>query len=295
MTTFDFNTLKDNTFCIYDVKEGQADKIKWIMKELGIERFDKEESIYYFANSSGKNRYNEGRKENWNSYRIKTKETYRRTATLFLEEYAEWKTGSEEPIHYYTRFLGKKYAVHCKTQEEWDRVTKALDYTWHNNAFVNYKNIAITTKENCYCRVDFYKQEGCTILSVAEFFGEEEAPKRNIDIPDFKEISIDWKIDIEPKYEHFYGKSINERREECQKEFDKLIKPNKINKLMNTIKRVLRSKEDKALAYFELGTSNELNMEGKMEFLDFIYETGSVNKKEFLQKIVKAYDEVTKK
>ena len=70
-----------------------------------------------------------------------------------------------------------------------------------------------------------------------------------------------------------------------------IIKPNIIKKTMNTIKKVLRSKEDKALAHFDLGTSKELNLNGRTEFTDFIYETGKTDKVEFLKKIVKAYEE----
>ena len=200
--TFDFKTLKDNTFCIYDVKEGQADKIKVIMEELGIEERHFISDDYYIVNIEG--RY-WGRGEScFNLNHKDTKETYRKTATEFLEEYGEWKGESKMP-----------------TAKE--RV----------------KNIIMV--DNPYRTSSFWQAEPMT-------------------------------------------------EEDLKKEIE-LIKPNIIKKTMNTIKKVLRSKEDKALAHFVLGTSKELRSSGKEEFLDFIYETGKTDKVEFLKKIVKAYEE----
>ena len=201
---FDFKTLKDNTFCIYDVKEGQADKIKVIMGELGIgdyHNWDKE--TYYVAdNDIGELQAN--RRIIFDMNRKNTKETYRKTATEFLEEYGEWKGESKMP-----------------TAKE--RV----------------KNIIMV--DNPYRTSSFWQAEPMT-------------------------------------------------EEDLKKEIE-LIKPNIIKKTMNTIKKVLRSKEDKALAHFVLGTSKELRSSGKEEFLDFIYETGKTDKVEFLKKIVEAYEE----
>ena len=71
------------------------------------------------------------------------------------------------------------------------------------------------------------------------------------------------------------------------KEINKFNKPNKT--IMGTIKNAFKSKEDKAMEHFGLGTAKDLNEEGKKEFTDFIYETGTSDKKEFLKKIVEAY------
>lgn len=70
------------------------------------------------------------------------------------------------------------------------------------------------------------------------------------------------------------------------------IKPNKT--IMSTIKNAFKSQEDKAMEFFELGTSKDLNSQGRSEFMDFVFETGSVDKKEFLKKIVEAYKEAKK-
>lgn len=65
---FDFSTLKDNTFCIYDVKEGQVERIKRIMEELGIEERRSIPPVYYFGESilgyqaQGENTFESSRK-----------------------------------------------------------------------------------------------------------------------------------------------------------------------------------------------------------------------------------------
>lgn len=58
------------------------------------------------------------------------------------------------------------------------------------------------------------------------------------------------------------------------------------DKKMSIVKRIFQSKEDKAMENFGLGTSKELNDGGREEFIDFIYETGSTDRKEFLKRIV---------
>ena len=236
-TTFNFSTLKDNTFCIYDVKEGQADKIKVIMEELGIKVKEEDESIYYFRSSHiGNNSYLAYEKIVF-GYLASHKETYRKTATEFLEEYGEWKGESklkfkvgdkvewletgfvgtikrhcktfdswyindeynscsennleliEDKELYYKQYIGKKYAVHCKTQEEWDRVLTALDDS--GLKFLNGRatdkhylemfgtdgniNILYIDDKISYGRKEYIDGD-CTILSVEEFFGHNKEP-----------------------------------------------------------------------------------------------------------------------
>lgn len=66
------------------------------------------------------------------------------------------------------------------------------------------------------------------------------------------------------------------------------------NKIMSIITNAFKSKEDKALEYFNLGDSKQLNEEGRREFVNYIFETGDTTKKGFLSKMVEAYKEEKK-
>jgi len=86
-------------------------------------------------------------------------------------------------------------------------------------------------------------------------------------------------------------------------DLEKSNKSNKTNKpkkkgikIMSIIKNAMKSKENKAIEYFELGNNtNDLNSSGRQEFQDYIYETGDVTKKGFLEKIVAQYEKEIKK
>lgn len=80
----------------------------------------------------------------------------------------------------------------------------------------------------------------------------------------------------------------------CISHFEQEIKLNKENKFMSIITNAFKSKENKALEHFNLGTTDKLNEQGRNEFTDFIYETGTTDKKEFFKRIVKAHEEDTK-
>ena len=71
-------------------------------------------------------------------------------------------------------------------------------------------------------------------------------------------------------------------------------KPNIIKKSMSFIQNAMKSKEDKALEYFDLGDTKGLNDAGRVEFTDFIFETGKTDRKEFLDYIVGLHKEKTK-
>jgi len=68
---------------------------------------------------------------------------------------------------------------------------------------------------------------------------------------------------------------------------------NKSN-FMSVIKQTFKSKEDKAMEYFDLGDSKNLSGEGRAEFLVYLYETMDEERKGFLKKIVEAYKENNK-
>lgn len=68
----------------------------------------------------------------------------------------------------------------------------------------------------------------------------------------------------------------------------------KQNKLMSVINNVFKSKENKALEHFGLGSTKELTDAGRKEFVDFLFETMNEAKKAFLVKIAEAHKEATK-
>ena len=70
-------------------------------------------------------------------------------------------------------------------------------------------------------------------------------------------------------------------------------KPKK--KIMHIINNVFKSKENKAFEYFGLGNTKELTNRGRSEFIDFLFEILTEDRKAFLEKIVEAHKEETKK
>jgi hypothetical protein len=237
--TFDFSTLKDNTFCIYDVKEGQADKIKVIMEELGMKLGGyNEKNIYYFGHRENENEYMQPSKEHFIRFRKDTKETYRKTATKFLEEYAEWKFEKhldkdlkEMLTPHYKQYIGKEYAVHCKTQEEKVRVLKTLDslgMTWVSGGhkaldYITKMDYIIPGLENenkgknkgkiYHLDTRLSDLSTYTILSAAQFFGEEEEPKT----------AMMSKEELKSSNNVFYGEGIGESRKALQNQVNRAL------------------------------------------------------------------------
>jgi len=67
--------------------------------------------------------------------------------------------------------------------------------------------------------------------------------------------------------------------------------PKKAQTYMSIISNAFKSKENKALEYFNLGTTETLSERGRQEFIDFLWETLKEEKKAFLSKMVEAYKE----
>lgn len=61
-----------------------------------------------------------------------------------------------------------------------------------------------------------------------------------------------------------------------------------------SLKDFFGSEEDKALSYFGLGDSKQLNAAGRAEFVDYIFTEGG-DKAGFLAKVLEAYNKATKK
>jgi len=66
---------------------------------------------------------------------------------------------------------GKKYAIHCSTQEEWDAVTKVLGYTWgkYPSWDKHEENSAIDANRDEYSRVSYYTSVHYTIIPASQF------------------------------------------------------------------------------------------------------------------------------
>lgn len=68
-----------------------------------------------------------------------------------------------------------KIAVHCKTEEEWNKVLVKIDKVDHTawrNAFHDYRNPCINPDDPATCDKTYYKERGYTIISAQEYLNE---------------------------------------------------------------------------------------------------------------------------
>lgn len=67
--------------------------------------------------------------------------------------------------------LGEKVAIQCKTQEEWDWVTKELGYEWcsANWMYFHKENTCINHSQNGFSSLAFYIDERYTIVQASDF------------------------------------------------------------------------------------------------------------------------------
>ena len=95
-------------------------------------------------------------------------------------------------------------------------------------------------------------------------------------------------IEVEPTGEQncLYGKGLGDLVLDLWEESIK--KTN--NKKMNIINNVFKTKENKALELFDMGSVKQLNDRGQSEFVDFLFETLKEDRKAFLDVIVKEYE-----
>lgn len=106
--------------------------------------------------------------------------------------------------------------------------------------------------------------------------------------------------------DRYYEVGIAEKIEEIKKEreevyfnyFNKYAQPETKcsggKTIMSIITNAFKSKENKALEFFNLGTTDNLNEDGRREFISYVYETGDTSKKGFLAKMVEAHKEAKK-
>ena len=66
--------------------------------------------------------------------------------------------------------LGEKVAIQCKTQEEWDWVTKELGYKWKHARWNDLKEEScINAGDKGTSRISWYVEEGYTIVQASDF------------------------------------------------------------------------------------------------------------------------------
>lgn len=87
---------------------------------------------------------------------------------------------------------------------------------------------------------------------------------------------------------------IKEYKEYSNNQSNKQTKP-KGNKIMSIITNMLKSKEDKGLEHFDLGSSKELNQRGRDEFTNYLFANMEKEREGFLAQIVAAHEESKKK
>lgn len=209
----------------------------------------------------------------------------------------------------------KELRISVKTQEEWNAVVKKMlddpkigewngggkeiaEELWndygeeteiHSNSEDNYR---ITYSDNFHTNIP--------PQSAQEYLGYDPNEKLT-DLSRSTVTTVDEGIGVGSQ--DWYGKNIDEciekmetyLREESIKNklyisFNQLTKP-KGNKYMSIISNAFKSKENKALEHFGLGTTETLSERGRQEFIDFLWETLKEEKKAFLSKMVEAYKE----
>lgn len=209
--------------------------------------------------------------------------------------------------------------IHTPTEEEYKMVLEKLDrsgcgyfaknvefsviYTDESGEFDSFDNFE--SKEELLGK---RYNKGRKFITANEFLGEEEKEQGDT----FKEAmwhghKFHEELEKEQsRYNTIMNMEIDKRRLLCnppimiddtniKNVIEYLSNYNKPkNKFMSTIKKAFKSKENKALEYFNLGSTEGLNESGRAEFVDFIFETGNTDKKEFFKKIVEAYKEDTK-
>ena len=110
-----------------------------------------------------------------------------------------------------------KTVVNVKTQEQWDKVTKKLGYSWMIAEWNDYReNSCICLHENSHADIDFFKRdksENWEIISYDEFIGNKNKEYKLIITPTNSTIIIDKetgkkgmaKLHPDDKYDSFFG------------------------------------------------------------------------------------------
>ena len=78
-------------------------------------------------------------------------------------------------------YIGKKYAVKCNTSEEWDKITKLLNYNWVEGTWGRYgEDTCIQLASKGYSPKDFYQRNNYTILEAKDFLEDNNSLSINL-------------------------------------------------------------------------------------------------------------------
>jgi hypothetical protein len=241
-----------------------------------------------------------------------------------------WSSGWGDDYKGLFEVEDKELGISVKTQDEWNAVVKKMlddpkigmwgndDKEIHEHYFEEHEGGAVLYSEkDCNYKIlrssfEWYKNNypNIPLQSAQEYLGYDPNEKLKpmldgyvytYDGEIFKDRCSTFNCKFTPEEINklwtagCYGKSVDEFVEEMKSykysmEFNQLTKP-KGNKYMSIISNAFKSKENKALEYFNLGTTETLSERGRQEFIDFLWETLKEEKKAFLSKMVEAYKE----
>ena len=199
-----------------------------------------------------------------------------------------------EPVSQKKQPISNCIITNITSPEQHKRVQEKLfgmGYEWFNGENINEE---ATEYNNCLGKdngkmeyvsgennpAQWYRNNNYIIdkeIPASEFLGEEEVSKFN---------QGDCIIRIKEYYKNNFVELNNPTTEPCV---------SKGNKIMSLITNALKSKEDKALEEFNLGSEKELNSNGRDEFIQHLYQVLTVERKSFLAKVVEAYKETKNK
>jgi len=175
-----------------------------------------------------------------------------------------------------------KHIFLCTTKQDWIDICQWLE----DNTDLRWPNCNNPTE---FERWNNHKEKSAINVDTEIACGYEKWYRENY--PDYKFITVreflDGKEEI-PRFEGLYNMPVFSE-ENLKKALELINKPKK--SIMSIVKRAFTSKETKAFDYFDLGEPNALNSSGQSEFIDWMYETGKTDKKEFIKFIVEKYKE----
>ena len=70
-------------------------------------------------------------------------------------------------------YIGKKYAIHCKTHQQWMDIVKLLNYNLRDRDWVVYGEESCIDNYGSYCAYGYYKQNNYEILLASDFLPSE--------------------------------------------------------------------------------------------------------------------------
>ena len=231
---------------------------------------------------------------------VKTQEEWNAVVRKMLDDpnIGKWRTGNDSVLEHlfsdhekdavlYSEEMDN-YKISCSTKKYYDdnfpniplqSAQEYLGYDPNEKLTVNQPNISIgddIRNPNDILRVQGPMLDGYVYTYNGEIFKDKRSTLNKYYGKSFYDVFL------EEIKAYKYTMELNP--------INQLTKP-KGNKYMSIISNAFKSKENKALEYFNLGTTETLSERGRQEFIDFLWETLKEEKKSFLNKIVEAYKE----